>query len=125
MVFSSTASSIRLESMTRSPGCMGISRISTSQYLANLCQHTCTGPQTIFSLSVGFPNAFIRLRHRHFAAIPPSMQASLEPLVEVPMVFAGSGEHSHRGTTHHERSDKPLPDGSRSPECDISRLDFA
>ena len=45
----------------------------------------------MLGLSVGLPSAFIRARQRHFAAIPPSMQASLEPMVEVPMLFAGSG----------------------------------
>ena len=63
---------------------MGISRISMSQYLANLCQTTCTGPHTMLGLSVGFPAACRLARQRHLAAIPPSMQASEDPMAEQP-----------------------------------------
>ena len=34
---------------------IGISRISMSQYFANLCHTTCTAPHTMFGLSVGLP----------------------------------------------------------------------
>lgn len=36
-------------------------------------------------LPVALPIAFILLRQRHFMAMPPSMQASLEPVVLVPV----------------------------------------
>ena len=40
----------------------------------------------MFGLSVGLPLAFIFARQRHFIAMPPSMQASLEPIADVPSV---------------------------------------
>jgi hypothetical protein len=46
---------------------------------------------TRFGALAGFPSAVRRARQRHFSAIPPSMQASLEPVVEQPMTFVGSG----------------------------------
>src|SRR5271167_2910925 len=63
---------------------MGISRISMSQYLANLCQTTWTGPHTMLGFSVDFPAARRLARQRHLAAIPPSMQASEDPMAEQP-----------------------------------------
>src|SRR5664280_1268016 len=63
---------------------MGISRISTSQYLANLCHTTWTGPHTMLGRSVGLPSASRLARHRHLAAMPPSMHASEEPMAEHP-----------------------------------------
>ena len=62
-----------------------------SQYRANLCQTTCTGPHTMFGLSVGLPSARRLARHRHLAAMPASMQASEEPMAEAPTVLAASG----------------------------------
>ena len=56
-----------------------------------MCHTTCTGPQTKFGLSVGLPAARRRARHRHLAAMPASMQASDEPIAEVPTVLAASG----------------------------------
>ena len=57
---------------------MGISRISMSQYLANLCHTTCTGPHTMLGLSVGLP-AGLALgppaplgRHARRACRPPT-----------------------------------------------------
>jgi hypothetical protein len=43
-------------------------------------------------LSVGLPASSLRLRQRHFIAIPPSMHASLEPVVEQPVALSCSGE---------------------------------
>ncbi len=40
---------------------------------------------TRFGRSVGFPAARILSRQRHFSAIPASIAASLEPVVEHPM----------------------------------------
>ena len=57
MVFSSTWASICSTSMQYLPGDIGISRISMSQYLANLCHTTCTGPHTMLGVSVGLPAA--------------------------------------------------------------------
>src|ERR1700739_1131524 len=62
-----------------------------SQYRANLCHPTCTGPHTMFGLSVDLPAARCLARHRHFAAIPASMQASEEPIAEGPTVLAACG----------------------------------
>src|SRR5665811_2156582 len=39
-----------------------------SQYRANLCHTTCTGPHTMFGLSAGLPSAFRLARQRHLAA---------------------------------------------------------
>ena len=41
--------------------------------------------------SVDLPSARRLARHRHFAAMPPSMQASDEPIAEAPTVLAASG----------------------------------
>ena len=40
---------------------------------------------TRFGRSVGLPAAAIRWRQRHFSAMPPSIAASLDPVVEVPV----------------------------------------
>ena len=91
MVFSSTWASICSTSMQYFPADMGISRISMSQYLANLCHTTWTGPHTMLGLSVGLPSASRLARHRHLAAMPPSMQASEEPMAEHPTASPPSG----------------------------------
>ena len=88
MVFSSTWASICSTSMQYLPGDMGISRISMSQYLANLCHTTWTGPHTMLGLSVDLPAASRLARQRHLAAMPPSMQASDEPMAEHPTALA-------------------------------------
>ena len=62
-----------------------------SQYLANLCHTTCTGPHTMFGRSDGWPAAARFARQRHLAAIPPNMHASDEPMAEAPTVLADSG----------------------------------
>jgi len=62
-----------------------------SQYRANLCQTTCTGPHTIFGLSTDLPAARRLARHRHLAAMPASMHASDEPMAEAPTVLAACG----------------------------------
>ncbi|MDD4836954.1 MAG: hypothetical protein PHU72_07620 [Dethiosulfovibrio sp.] len=46
---------------------------------------------TRLGLSVGLPSAVRFLRQRHFSAIPPSMAASLDPVVEQPKVCSASG----------------------------------
>ena len=43
-------------------------------------------------MSVGLPAATCRARQRHSIAMPPSIAASLDPVVDVPIVFAASGE---------------------------------
>src|SRR5690242_5803479 len=45
----------------------------------------------MFGLSTGLPAARRLARHRHLAAMPASMQASEEPMAEVPTVLAASG----------------------------------
>src|SRR5262252_1568490 len=62
-----------------------------SQYRANLCQTTCTGPHTMFGASVDLPAARRLARHRHLAAMPASMHASDDPIAEAPTVLADSG----------------------------------
>ncbi len=85
---------------------MGISRISMSQYLANLCQTTWTGPHTMLGESVGFPAAWRLARQRHLAAIPPSMQASDDPMAEHPTAspVAGAFHRSARMWTQRRSS---------------------
>ena len=48
------------------------------------------------------PAASMRSRHRHFSAIPDSIAASLEPVVEQPVASSWSGEfhRSDRMRTH-------------------------
>ena len=60
-----------------------------------------------FGVSVDFPLARWRLRQFHLSARPPSMAASLEPVVEQPMVLAASGEFHKIG----EHVDAALFDG--------------
>jgi hypothetical protein len=50
-------------------------------------------------LSVDFPSAFCLTRQRHFMAMPPSMQASLEPIVFVPVALAVVFGAFHRSPT--------------------------
>ena len=45
----------------------------------------------MFGLSVGLPAACRLARHRHLAAMPASMQASEDPMAEVPTVLAAPG----------------------------------
>ena len=56
-----------------------------------------------------------RARQRHFIAMPPSMQASLEPIVEVPSVFAASGEFQRSASMCTQRD-------SSSAVCGYSSL---
>ncbi len=46
--------------------------------------------------SVGRPAARWRSRQRHFSAIPASIAASLEPVVDVPVAISSSGECQSR-----------------------------
>ncbi len=105
MVFSSTRASICSTSMQYRPGDIGISRISTSQYLANLCHTTWTGPHTKFGESVALPAALRFARHRQRAAMPPSMHASDEPMAEHPTAPPSSGAfHRSASIWTHRRS---------------------
>ena len=90
-MFSSTRSSMSSGDIMYWPCRIGTSRISMSQYLANLCHTTWTAPHTMFGLSAGLPSAARFARQRHLAAIPPSMHASEEPIAEAPTVLAASG----------------------------------
>ncbi len=49
-------------------------------------------PVTRLGLSVGLPSALRRFCQRRLRARPPSIAASLEPVVEQPVAFFGSGE---------------------------------
>ncbi len=105
IVFSSTLANISSTPIAYEPSDIGISRISMSQYLANLCQTTWTGPQTMFGRSVDLPSARRFSRQRHLAAIPPSMQASDEPMAEQPTAPPSSGAfHSSASIWTHRRS---------------------
>ncbi len=73
------------------PGTIGTYRGSTSQYRQNFSQHTWTlVPITRFGRSAGLAAALRRARQRHSRAIPPSMQASLDPVVEQPTDSPGA-----------------------------------
>ena len=58
-------------------------------------------PATRFGRSVGRPAARIRSRQRHLSASPPSITASLDPVVEQPVAFslAGACQRSARIST--------------------------
>ena len=59
-------------------------------------------PMTRFGRSVGLPAFRIRSRQRHLSASPPSIAASLDPVVEQPVACSCSGEfhRSARMLTH-------------------------
>jgi hypothetical protein len=48
-------------------------------------------PITRFGRSIGFPSALRRCIQRRFSARPPSIAASLEPVVEHPVAWSASG----------------------------------
>ena len=52
----------------------------------------------MFGRSTGLPSARRLARHRHLAAIPASMQASEDPMAEVPTAFLASGAF-HKSAT--------------------------
>jgi hypothetical protein len=86
MVFSSQSLTASSAVKCSRPAASGAYRGSTSQYRANFSQTTWTfAPITRFGRSVGLPAARIRSRQRHFSASPPSITASLEPVVDVPV----------------------------------------
>ena len=70
---------------------------------------------TMLGLSVGRPAARRRARHRCSRAMPPSMQASLEPVVEVPTVSCASGACQRSPSMFTQRS-------SSSAVCGYSSL---
>ena len=51
---------------------------------------------TMLGLSTGLPWASMRFRHFHFRAMPPSMAASEEPMVEQPQAWSSSGAWNKR-----------------------------
>ena len=51
---------------------------------------------TMLGASTDFPSARRRARHRHLSAIPASIAASLEPVVEQPVASSWSGEFQSR-----------------------------
>ena len=51
---------------------------------------------TMLGRSAGLPAARLRSRQRHFSAIPASIAASLEPVVDVPVAWSSSGEPHRR-----------------------------
>ena len=51
---------------------------------------------TMFGRSVGLPAAFWRAFQRHLSAMPASMAASLEPVVDVPVATSPAGEFHSR-----------------------------
>jgi hypothetical protein len=71
---------------------------------------------TRFGALAGFPSAVRRARQRHFSAIPPSMQASLEPVVEQPAAWPpASGKPQRSASMFRQRS-------SSSAVCGYSSL---
>ena len=53
-------------------------------------------PVTRLGLSIGLPSALRRCCHLRLSARPPSIAASLEPVVEQPVALSGSGELKRR-----------------------------
>ncbi len=51
---------------------------------------------TMLGVSVGLPAARCRSRQRHLSAMPASMAASLDPVVDVPVASSWSGEFHSR-----------------------------
>ncbi len=51
---------------------------------------------TMLGRSVALPAARRRSRQRHFSAMPASIAASLEPVVDVPVASSSSGEFHSR-----------------------------
>ncbi|CAM5549242.1 hypothetical protein SPURM210S_03636 [Streptomyces purpurascens] len=105
MVFSSHSSAAACGSRwNRSPS-MGTSRASTSQKLQNFSQQTCTfTPITRLGRAAGYRSALRRVQRR-FSAIPASMHASLDPVVEHPTAVSGSGAcHRSASIATHRRS---------------------
>ena len=89
MVFSSHRAAASGPVRCSRPGSIGTIRGSTCQYRQNFSQQTCTlAPMTRLGRPPGVPAAAWRARHRHSRAIPPSMQASLDPVVEQPVAPA-------------------------------------
>jgi len=85
MVFSSHSAAASGAPRCSRPGTIGTYRGSTSQYRQNFSQHTWTfEPITRFGRAASSPADRRRARHRHSSAIPPSMHASLDPVVEQP-----------------------------------------
>ena len=92
MVFSSMRSTASSGEMTYRPSCNGMYRASTSQYRQNFSHTTWTlDPRMRLGLSVDLPAASRRVRQFHFIASPPSMTASLEPIVEAPTASPSLG----------------------------------
>jgi hypothetical protein len=86
IVFSSHSAAARSAVRCSAPGSIGAIRGSTSQYRQNFSQQTCTlAPITRFGREASRPAARRRCRQRHSSAIPPSMHASLDPVVEQPV----------------------------------------
>ncbi len=85
MVFSSTRTAASGPVRCSRPGSIGTRRGSTCQYRQNFSQQTCTlDPMTRFG-GPDAPRRAAAARHRHSSAIPPSMHASLDPVVEQPV----------------------------------------
>ena len=94
IVFSSQRAAASAPVRCSRPGSIGTSRGSTCQYRQNFSQQTCTlAPMTRFGRRAGAPSAWLawRARQRHSSAIPPSMHASLDPVVEQPVGPASVG----------------------------------
>ncbi len=93
MVFSSHSSAAACGSRWKRSPSIGTCRASTSQKLQNFSQQTCTfTPMTRLGRTscAGYRSA-LRSAQRRFSAIPASMHASLDPVVEQPTTAEGSG----------------------------------
>jgi hypothetical protein len=103
MVFSSHRAAAWSAVRCRRPASIGTIRGSTDQYRQNFSQHTCTfEPMTRLGGPAGAPAAARAARHRHSRAIPPSMHASLDPVVEQPVdpAWPASGAPDMAGACH-------------------------
>ena len=93
IVFSSHWAAASAAVRCRRPGSIGTIRGSISQYRQNFSQQTCTFvPITRLGADASWPAVRRALRQRHSSAIPPSMHASLDPVVEHPAALPATGE---------------------------------
>ena len=69
----------------------------------------------MLGLSVGLPSFFIFSRQRHFIAMPPSMQASEDPIEDVPIGVQSAGAFHRSAIMRTQRA-------SSSAVCGYSSL---
>lgn len=92
MVFSSQSPAAEAASRWKRSPSIGTMRASTSQKLQNFSQQTCTlAPMTRLGRARPGYLSLLRCIQRRLSAMPASMQASLDPVVEQPTASDGTG----------------------------------